>query len=233
LLDTGTSRNGSEFDVGASELPVGLTPGEVLSLLRRLRTRWSSLPVRVEERSHQHYTVQICAGLKAIWGLEYGHGAMPLDEWTVYNESPSGYAILCVGGKHRASLVAGMILALRREQSHPWSVCVVRWIRTNSVEQIELGLQVLAQGFTPVLIGFRGTDALTPALLLQSKNLRPTLVTTAGAYTSNQFLLVRETANLYVVQAKAIGLDLQTSSIELFQYEVDHYPHLSGQTVRS
>ncbi|MDR2688909.1 MAG: hypothetical protein LBB76_04040 [Azoarcus sp.] len=233
LLDTGTSRDGGEFDVGSSELPVGLTPSEVLSLLRRLRTRWSLLPVRVGERSQQHYTVQICAGLKAIWGLEHEHGTTAFDEWTVYNESPNGYAILRVGGKHRASLEAGMVLALRREQSQPWSVCVVRWIKTNSTEQVELGLQVLAQGFTPVLIGFRGTDALTPALLLQSRNLRPALLTTAGAYTSNQFLLVRETANLYVVQAKAVGLDLQTSCIELFQYEIDHYPHSSGLTVRS
>ncbi|MDR1853951.1 MAG: hypothetical protein LBR05_03490 [Azoarcus sp.] len=227
-LDVSARKTGESeiLEVGAAILPLGLTPVEILSLLRRLRELWSAPPERAELRSRQHYTVQVCAGLKNVWAM--GRLApVAADEWTVYNESPGGYAILCVGGVTRRTLSAGAILAMRREASQEWTVCVVRWVRTDSPQQIELGLQVLAQGFTPVLICFRGNDALAPALMIQRGSPahgQRALVAEAGTYVSNQFVMVHEAAgNLYLAQGNAFGLDMQTATIELFQYEVDHY----------
>ena len=227
-LDVSARRSGESeiLEVGSAILPLGLTPVEILSLLRRLRELWAMPPERAELRSRQHYTVQVCAGLKNVWAM--GRNApVAADEWTVYNESPCGYAILCVGGIMRRTLSAGAILALRRGASQEWTVCVVRWVRTDSPQQIELGLQVLGQGYTPVLICVRGNEALAPALMLQRGSPargQSALVAEAGTYVSNQFVMVHEAAgNLYLAQGNAFGLDMQTATIELFQYEVDHY----------
>ncbi|MDR2031202.1 MAG: hypothetical protein LBP86_02855 [Azoarcus sp.] len=206
-------------------LPLGLTPLEILSLLRRLRERWAAAPERGEARSRQHYTVQVCAGLKSVWAMGRESAAMA-DEWTVYNESPGGYGILCVGDDVYHALSAGMVLALRRESMREWAICVVRWVRTDSPQQIELGLQVLGEGFTPVSICFRGGSALAPALMMQSSVAARgncALVAEAGTYISSHFVLVRENENLYIAQGQALGLAMQTARIELFQYEIDHY----------
>ena len=226
-LDVSARQSGDSeiLEVGSAILPLGLTPVEILSLLRRLREQWSAAPERAELRSRQHYTVQVCAGLKNVWAMGRNSPIMA-DEWTVYNESPGGYAILCVGGVHRA-LSAGAILALRREASQEWTVCMARWVRTDSPQQIELGLQVLGRSFTPVLICFRGNDALVPALMMQrnagSRGYRA-LVTEAGNYVSNQFVMVHEAGgNVYLAQGEAFGLDMQTATIELFQFEIDPY----------
>jgi hypothetical protein len=228
LLDLDVSaRNSGDseiLEVGSAILPLGLTPGEILSLLRRLREQWAAPPERGEARTQQHYTVQVCAGLKNVWAM--GRDAqMAADEWTVYNESPSGYGILCVGGLHRP-LSAGMILALRRDPTQEWTVCVARWVRTDSPQQIELGLQVLGQGYTPVSICFHGNEAMAPALMMKPTSVgrHRTMVAEAGTYVSNNFVLMHEANNnVYIAQGSAFGLDLQTATIELFQYEVDLY----------
>lgn len=226
-LDANACRSGESeiLEVGSGILPLGLTPVEILSLLRRLREQWAAPPERSELRSRQHYTVQVCAGLKNVWAM--GRNApVTIDEWTVYNESPGGYAILCVSGIQRA-LFAGAVLALRREASQEWTICVVRWVRTDSPQQIELGLQVLGRGFTPVLICFHGNDAMTPALMIQRGSPArgaQALLTESGTYVSNRFVMTHEASgNLYLAQGAAFGLDLQTAMIELFQFEIDHY----------
>lgn len=223
----GLARDGELLDPDTSGLPEGLTPVEVLSLLRRLRDRWVSPPLRAQQRRKHQYTVQVSAGLKAIWEIGRGNQTS-IAEWLVFNESPGGYAILCVGGVDGA-LSAGMILALRREASQPWSICVVRWIRSDNPDQVELGLQVVSQGYTSVSIGFRGGEArnTSPALMLPPMAaVRPhlALVTHAGTYVSRRFLLVHEGEQLYVAQGRVLGLDMQTAAIELFQYEIDPYP---------
>jgi len=227
-LDVSARKSGETeiLEVGSAILPLGLTPTEILSLLRRLHEQWSVAPERTEVRSRQHYTVQVCVGLRNVWAM--GRNApVAAAEWTVYNESPGGYAILCVGGVHR-SLSAGTILALRREASQEWAVCMVRWVRTDTPQQIELGLQMLGRGFTPVLICFRGNDVLVPALMMQRERAgthgHRTIVTEAGSYVSNQFVMVHEAAgNLYLAQGTAFGLDMQTATVEIFQFEVDPY----------
>ena len=103
-LDVSARKSGDSeiLEVGSAILPLGLTPTEILSLLRRLREQWSAAPERTEQRTRQHYTVQVCVGLRNVWAM--GRNApVAAAEWTVYNESPGGYAILCVGGVHRSS----------------------------------------------------------------------------------------------------------------------------------
>lgn len=225
----GLERDGELLDPDASGLPFGLTPVEVLSLLNRLRERWIAPPSREHSRRPRLYSAQVCVGLRSIWAVH--KGLQPkggIVEWTVCNESPGGYGIVSVSEMH-AELVAGMVLGLRRDASEAWSICLVRWIRSNEAEQIELGLQVVGSTCTPVSIGFRGGElrSTTSALLLPplpGVRNNVAILAPAGTYTSRRFVLVREGQHVYIAQGRVLGLDLQTASVELFQYEIDPFP---------
>lgn len=226
----GLERDVDLLNADGPALPAGLTPVEALSLLRRMHERWSAPPHRVAPRRQHEYTVQVCAGLRAIWEMfRRGEAQARIAEWMVCNESPGGYAIMSVSGVSGV-LSAGMVLALRPDAGKPWSLCIVRWIRSDNADQVELGLQVVAHGGTAATIAFRGGDVKTilPALILpplSGVRHNPAVLVKTGSYASRRFVLVRDLEQrLYVAQGRVISLDMQTANIELLQYEIDPYP---------
>ncbi|HNQ76324.1 MAG TPA: hypothetical protein PKM39_06775 [Pseudothauera hydrothermalis] len=158
-----------------------------------------------------------------------GEAGARIDEWMVCNESPGGYAIMSVAGVSGA-LSAGMVLALRSDAGKPWTLCIVRWLRSDQPDQVELGLQVVAHGGSAATIAFRGSELNTiqPALILPplaGVRHHPAVLVKTGSYVSRRFMLVRDLEKrLYVAQGRVISLDMQTANIELLQYEVDPYP---------
>jgi hypothetical protein len=226
----GLERNVGLLDDEGAALPAGLTPVEALSLLRRMHERWSVPPHRAAPRRQHEYTVQVCAGLRSIWEMfRRGEAQARIAEWMVYNESPGGYAIMSVSGVS-GMLSAGMVLALRPDAGKPWTLCIVRWLRSDNPEQVELGLQVIAHGGGAATIAFRGGEMKTilPALVLpplSGVRHNPAILVRTGSYASRRFVLVRDAEQrLYVAQGRVISLDMQTANIELLQYEIDPYP---------
>ena len=209
--------------------PPGLAPLETLALLRRLRMHWMATPVREQPRRQHQYMVQVCVGLKSVWELGCGRREQGrVLEWVVLNESPGGYAIMSVAGVE-GEVEAGIAVALRRDPEQPWSVCVVRWVRSENPGQVELGLQLIGSSFQSVRVGFRGATSPhpSPALALpvmEPVRRHPAMLALSGTYASRRFVFVRDLGRVYVAQARALGLDMQTPSIELFQYEIDPYP---------
>ncbi|MCB1956997.1 MAG: hypothetical protein KDG55_15045 [Rhodocyclaceae bacterium] len=220
--------SGDPSDDGGSEREV-VSSDE--ALLRRLRERWAMPPRRSQPRRRSEYSVQVCCGLDHVWErLVRGERASsPPLEWMVQNESPSGFAIMRIAGTG-GSLSAGMAIALRREPAAPWSVCVVRWIRSEQPEQVELGLQLVAQAAIPVRVAFRnGPSSKSPvrALVLpplEAVRRHQAVLAPAGTYAARRFMLMHEGERLYVAQGRLLSLDMQTEAIELFQFEVDPYP---------
>ncbi len=210
--------------------PAGLSPLETLALLRRLRGYWMATPVREQPRRQSQYAVQVCIGLGTIWELGYQGRSSPgqVREWVVLNESPGGLAVMSVAGAP-GNVEAGAALALRRDPEQAWSVCIVRWVRSELPGQIELGLQLIGTSFQAVKVGFRGRAAqeMAPALALpvmEPVRRHPAMLAPAGTYASRRFVFVRDGKGVYVAQARALGLDMQTPGVELFQYEIDPYP---------
>ncbi len=223
---------GGEVVPGADlpELPAGLPPGEISKLLRCLRERWAMPPRREQLRRRCQYEVEVCVGLRGIWKLKHaGEAAADILSWRVVNESPGGYAIMSIEA-NTGSLSAGMAMAVRRSTDSAWSICVVRWVRSDSPTQVELGLQTISTAATPVRIGFRGSDGpgeMVPALVLPpvaAVRRHQAILAPAGAYRTRRFLLVHEAERIYVAQGRLLSLDMQTSSVELFQFEYDPYP---------
>lgn len=212
-----------------ADLPEGLAAPELTALLRRLREHWAMPPLRELPRRRKQYTVEVCLGLRSIWEMrQNGEAAVKLAEWVVINESPGGFSVMSVEGVNCA-LSAGMALALRMDSAPKWSICVVRWIRTENPSQVELGLQVVSDGATPVRVGFRGGQVreMVHALLLPPMGevrRHQAILAPAGTYSSRRFVFVHEGERLYVAQGRLLSVDVQTASVDVFQFELDPYP---------
>ncbi|MFT4173736.1 MAG: hypothetical protein QM639_14325 [Rhodocyclaceae bacterium] len=201
------------------------------AVLARLRQRWTAPARRELPRRPQHYAVQACVGLPAIWQmLRAGSRADDFStEWDVINESPGGFSIMQINSLE-AGVVAGTAIALRRDPSAEWSICVVRWLRSDMPGRIEIGLQIVSQGAIPVQVGFRKPDQPTGMIealvlpVLPALRQHQAILAPVGTYTSRRFALMSDIDRLYVAQGRLLSLDMQTSNIELFQFEIDPYP---------
>lgn len=227
LIRHESGRSGVELE--PDELFPGVQPA---SLLSRLRQRWSAPPNRELPRRRQDYTVEACLGLPAIWEVLRQRSAKSLScisHWNVLNESPGGYAIMHLHGDY-SSLSAGMAVGLRRHSEDPWNICLVRWLRSDATDQVEIGLQVVSRGAIPVQVGFKGRvrePSMSNALVLPvlpALRQHQAVMAQAGTYVSRRFALVSDIDRLYVAQCRLLSLDMQTASVELFQFEIDPYP---------
>jgi hypothetical protein len=120
------------------------------------------------------------------------------------------------GHRHRNALTPGIAIALRRSPDEPWTLCVVRWIRSETPEQIELGLQVIANTAKPVTVGFRGGSKprpMRPALVMPpiaALGRQQSILAPAGTYSARRFMLVSDIHRLYIAQGRLLSLDMQT-----------------------
>ncbi|WP_374243239.1 hypothetical protein [Zoogloea sp.] len=216
-----------------ANLPAGLSRSAMATLLRRLREYWASPPHREHARRRNQYAVSVCSGLESIWKMLREPSSIRQNryasEWMVVNESPTGYAVMQVTGTAN-NLTPGIAIAIRRGDEEPWSLCIVRWIRTETPEQIELGLQVIGNTAKPVSVGFRNaeqTRPMRPALVLPpvaALGRQQAILAPAGTYSARRFMLVSDIQRLYIAQGRLLSLDIQTPAVELFQYEIDPYP---------
>lgn len=203
------------------------------ALLRRIACQFSGSHRRRLTRRASNYPVTVCTGLPDIRRLIDPAGTAPpgLSEWMVINESAGGFAITHLSG-FIEGIVSGGVVALRAETDESWTICLVRWSRSDNSEHVELGLEILSTGAQAVDIAFRSGAANAPrtlhqALLLPAlPALRPkfAILAPAGAHTARRFVLVAQTDHVYVTQGRLISLDLRTATVELFQFDLDPYP---------
>jgi len=228
--DVGRPGDMAEAVLHGSErgLPDGLSPAEQISLLLRLRERWTRPPRRIQTRRPNQYTVQLCVGVRAIWDMRVrGDEAGHIVSCDVINESDRGYGVIDRDGKLSA-LEPGAAIALRHDPQHPWVICIARWIRSPAMGQVEMGLQVVSHGATPVSIGFRDAKetGLAHALVLPPMagvRRHHAVLAPAGTCSGRKFTLLYEGPRLYVAEAHLLHLEAQTPCSEIFQYQIDPY----------
>lgn len=237
LLSEQVSALEAGMPAGNLRLPERAAGHGGVAALKRLQAHWAHPPHRHHPRRHNNFRAQVCVGLTELWKLlEKGEapegaeaGAPHMTEWMVLNESPGGYAVMHVSGEVEG-LVPGSAIALRPEPDKPWSICVVRWMKSENPEHIELGLELVAPAARSVQLMFRNGDPgqlPTPGLLLPAiPALRdhPALLAPSGAYSARRFFIVSGEDKTHIMQGRLLSLDLQTGAVELFQFESDPYP---------
>lgn len=206
-----------------------------ITLLKRLHKFWLDSPKRVHPRRKSSNMLQLCAGLENFWRiLEQGSEGMPVldlgstSDWIVTNDSPAGYAVMHSSGDI-SRLENGSMVAVRCRPDQLWEICVVRWMSSENPEHIEMGLQLVSIGAKPIQIAFRNVKdmRLVPALLLSpmaALRSHRAILAPAGSCRSNRFVIVAGHRRIYSAQGTLLTLTLQTSHVELFEYEHDPSP---------
>lgn len=232
-----SAASGQLAQLAAGESPEALgLPSRAMSpdyrnALARAQASWASPRRRQANRRRGGPRIQVCPHLGPLWtqlrGLvpsASGAADMAASDWMVVNESPSGYAIMHVAGS-LSGLVPGGALGLRAAPDRPWSICVVRWARSDNPEHVELGIEILAPHAEAVHIARGGTAAISPvpALLLPAlpSLKRPeSLLTARGQFTPGRFTLLGESAaRIQVADCRASQLAIHTPCIEVFEFE--------------
>jgi hypothetical protein len=153
------------------------------------------------------------------------HPDLEYTTWDVLDESAGGFSI-ARQGLIRTRVRVGDLLAVRTPGAmNPWSLAAVRWVRSASPSEIEVGAQRLAPGADAVVIKLVGEDGkesdFLPALRLpEIKALQhaPSLVTHCGVYRAQRELFLDDGVRLYrILAARPIEI---TSAFERFQIEV-------------
>ena len=112
-----------------------------------------------------------------------------LSTWDVHDESAGGLS-LSKSGQIRPHIYVGDLLITRTPgQGSPWSVGVIRWVRSEGSSSIEIGIQHLAPSAGPVVIktvneSGQESDFLPALLLPEIKPLKQpqTLITHRGVF---------------------------------------------------
>lgn len=229
------------LQLSAGDFPENLPPlvadsGVRLEALARAQKYWAAAPLRHAHRKPTHYRVKIAAGFRDCWDLlraeggpDSSAGSPAITDWMVLNESPGGYALMHVSGPV-AELVPGEMLSLRPGPDQPWGIGLIRWVRSDNPEHLELGLEMISPSAVPVQIVPTPTDAaeLVPALLFPSVpgiDRDETLLTMRGGREAGSFILIRETdGKLQLTQCTIHQAALQTTKVELFEFRRDFSP---------
>ncbi|MBI4754916.1 MAG: hypothetical protein HY778_05730 [Betaproteobacteria bacterium] len=154
--------------IGARQLglPQLADRADYAGLLRRLNEMWTSPPQRRHRRAHFHPRVDLVAGLERIWDLlvqapSPGRARHTVQqevvrgpgwsEWTVINESPTGFA-LRNGSGDTSQVRIGEILAVRNRDRAGLHLGIGRRALHLGGTDVELGLETLGPQAVALLV---------------------------------------------------------------------------------
>jgi hypothetical protein len=142
-------------------LPTDPDPRHYRDFIRRLGTAWRGLPRSRAQRLRFHPRAEIFSGFPAAWAqlqaheqqrasgeLRTGPSTPDANEWAILNESPQGYALRYLSGSVGAARVGDLVVIRTRDRGHVFP-CLVRWVRSEPGENLEIGLQQLLGKYEP------------------------------------------------------------------------------------
>lgn len=148
-----------------------------------------------------------------------------LSTWDVEDESAGGLA-LSKGGQIHLHIQVGDLLVTRTPgDGNPWSVGVIRWVRSTGSSNLEIGIQHLAPRADPVVVKTVNEDGkesdFLPALLLpEIKPLKQpqTLITHRGVFRPENGVFMDNGYRLYrIAPARLIEA---SHSFEQFSFDI-------------
>ncbi|BAV32817.1 hypothetical protein SCL_0495 [Sulfuricaulis limicola] len=148
-----------------------------------------------------------------------------LSTWDVHDESAGGLSLSKAGLIQLHIQVGDLLITRTPGEGSPWSVGVIRWVRSTGTSNIEIGIQHLAPSADPVVIKTVTADGkesdFLPALLLpEIKPLKQpqTLVTHRGVFKPDTGVFMDNGCRLYHVAPTRL---IEAShSFEQFSFDI-------------
>jgi hypothetical protein len=147
------------------------------------------------------------------------------------DESRGGMALFCRKG-HGLRLVVGEVIAFKSEHApgaDDWSIGVVRWLRTDAQESLELGIGLLADDALAVAArGVKGVGKDSEyfrSLLIPKRDPRrytTTLIVPAAVFDVGSVIFVNTGTDVFFAQLTKL-MDA-TNSFSLFQFKIVDAP---------
>jgi len=145
--------------------------------------------------------------------------------WDIEDESAGGLSLSMRGTSNVHIQVGDLIITRTPGQGNPWSVGVIRWVRSPGSSNIEIGVQRLAPNADPVVIktvtdGGKESDFLPALLLPEIKPLKQpqSLVSHRGVCKPDSLIYMDNGYRLYKIEpAKLIEAG---HSFEQFRFEI-------------
>jgi hypothetical protein len=145
--------------------------------------------------------------------------------WDIEDESAGGLSLSMRGASNVHIQVGDLIITRTPGQGNPWSVGVIRWVRSPGSSNVEIGIQRLAPSADPVVVktvddGGKESDFLPALLLPEIKPLKQpqSLVTHRGVCKPDSLIYMDNGYRLYKIEpAKLIEAG---HSFEQFRFEI-------------
>ena len=153
------------------------------------------------------------------------------------DESRGGMAISCRKG-HGLRLLVGEVIGFKSEQAptaDDWSIGVVRWLRNDAQEKLDLGIGLLADDAMAVAVrGVKGVgkdseyfrSLLIPKL--DPTQYPTTLITPAAVFDVDSVIFVNTGTDVF--HAQLTKLKDATNSFSLFQFNIVDAPQHQGRS---
>jgi cyclic-di-GMP-binding protein len=145
--------------------------------------------------------------------------------WTVQDESAGGLSLLKNGFIKSRVRVGDLVATKKPNAASPWEISVIRWVKSASPSNLEIGTQRLAPNAEPVVIKTYNEDNkesdFLPALLLpEIKPLKqtPTLITHRGVHQPKRVIYMDNGRRL--IKIILIQLIELTNAYERFTFRI-------------
>lgn len=164
-----------------------------------------------------------CVGTFGKQQQEAEHVEHEYATWQLQDESAGGMSLLKTGLVHRPVRV-GDLLATRFSAAQPWTISVVRWVRSPNPSRVEIGAQRVAPGARPVLVKTVSSDKKESDFLaalwlpaIAALKQPQTLVTPRNVFKPNRVIYLDDGQRLERIVARQL-IEV-TPTFERFQYQ--------------
>ena len=147
--------------------------------------------------------------------------------WAVNDESAGGLSLSKNGNIGLQVHVGDLVITRTPGEGNPWSIGVIRWVRSTGTSNIEIGVQYLAPTAEPVVIKTisednRESDFLPALLLPEIKPLKQpqSLITNRGVCKPDVQIYMDNGCRLYKITSASL---IETShAFEQFQFDIQN-----------
>lgn len=148
-----------------------------VAMMKNLLTLWGAPPLRRSHRQHFKPRVEIISGLDTLWMLlsgvalkrrrddrreaESDETGIDISEWSVGNESTTGFALQYLNGE-TGELGVGTLAGVRAPDRNQTHICFVRRLVSGDQRSVELGLEKYAPFAVPTILSWSGSGSNQP-----------------------------------------------------------------------